>query len=128
MLEGMFVTVTRFKSYQGKSPFSIGARLLCRKDPNNIYDTEAFRVFARGGIAVGYIANSASTKANGTMSAARIYDYVGRQFLIEVCFSTQTKVICQVLQKDLQDPALLEAFLKPEEEQTVAELFPEDAQ
>lgn len=128
MLEGMFVTVTRFKSCQGKSPFPIGARLLCRKDPNNIYDTEAIRVFARGGIAVGYIANSASTKANGTMSAARIYDYVGRQFLIEVCFSTQTKVICQVLQKDLQDPALLEAFLRPEpeEEQTLAGLFPED--
>ena len=87
---------------------------------------------------MGYIANSASTKANGTMSAARIYDYVGRQFLIEVCFSTQTKVICHGIDdgKRFQTnahitnllSALLEAFLKPEEEQTLAGLFPEDAQ
>ncbi len=127
MLEGMFVTVTRFKGYQGKVPFTIGSRLLCCKDPNNTYDTEAIRVLARGGVMVGYVANSVSTKANGTMSAARIYDYVGNRFLIEVCFSTQTKVICQVLQKDFSDPALLKAFLQPDtpKEETLAEVFPE---
>lgn len=32
------------------------------------------------GSRVGYIANSANTKANGTMSAARIYDKVGDFF------------------------------------------------
>lgn len=127
MLDGTFVTVTRLKNHQGKSPFTIGAKLLCFKEPNNPYDTEAIRVLAPGGTAVGYIANSVSTKANGTMSAARVYDHVGDRFLIEVCFSTQTKVICQVIQKDFRDPAQLNAFLHPEpvKEQTLADVFPE---
>lgn len=127
MLEGMFVTVTRLKNNQGKSAFTIGAKLLCCKEPNNPYDTEAIRVFAPGGVAVGYVANSVSTKANGTMSAARIYDSVGDRFLIEVCFSTQTKVICQVLQPDFSDPNLLKDFLHPEpvKGSMLSEVFPE---
>ena len=35
MLSGIFITITGFKSYHGKTPFSIGAQLLCCKDPQN---------------------------------------------------------------------------------------------
>ncbi|MCI5615825.1 MAG: HIRAN domain-containing protein [Clostridia bacterium] len=114
MLSGIFITITGFKSYHGKTPFSIGAQLLCCKDPQNAYDSEAIRVLAPGGDTVGYVANSASTKANGTMSAARLYDHVGDRFLAEVCFTTQTKIICQIICQDIQDPALFQPFVRAE--------------
>lgn len=113
MLEGTFITVTGFRGLREKQPFPIGAQLLCCKDPDNTIDTEAIRVFAKGGRSVGYVANSASTKANGTMSAARIYDTVGDRFTVEVCFTTQTKVICRLLSPSIDDPAQLEDYRRP---------------
>ena len=110
MLDGIFVTVTGFKHYNDRAPFPIGEILLCCKEPNNPYDTEAIMVLSYGGYKVGYIANGAGTKANGTMSAARLYDRVGDNFLIEVCFSTNTKIICQVLAFDVTDPGVLERY------------------
>ena len=71
-------------------------------------------MLAPGGDTVGYVANSASTKANGTMSAARLYDHVGDRFLAEVCFTTQTKIICQIICQDIQDPALFQPFVRAE--------------
>ncbi|MGM9648448.1 MAG: HIRAN domain-containing protein [Butyricicoccaceae bacterium] len=115
MLDGIFVTVTGFKHYRDKLPFAIGAELLCCKEPDNPYDTEAIQVLSKGGYQVGYIANGVNTKANGTMSAARIYDRVGHCFLIEVCFSTQSKVICRVTQVDVKDEAVLKLFALDEE-------------
>ena len=102
MLDGIFVTVTGFHHYQDREPFPIGAVLLCCKEPENPYDSEAIRVLSAEGSKVGYIANGPSTKANGTMSAARIYDKVGDRFFIEVCFSTQTKIICKVIQSSME--------------------------
>lgn len=116
MLNGTFVTVTGFKHYKNKSPFSIGSVLLCCKEPENPYDTEAIQVFMEGGDTVGYIANGAGSKANGTMSAARIYDRVGDYFTIEVCFSTQTKIICQVTCPDVRDEKLIRQFTCPPED------------
>ena len=114
MLEGIFVTVTPQRGLRSKAPFPIGAELLCCKDPHNTYDTEAIRVFAKGGQAVGYISNSTNTKANGTMSAARVYDLVGDRFIVEVCFTTQTKVICRVLCRSVDDAATaLEDYRRP---------------
>ncbi len=110
MLEGLFVTVTGFSHYWNKTPFPIGAVLLCRKEPQNPYDSEAIAVWMQGGEKVGYIANSTNTKANGTMSAARIYDRIGDCFLIEVCFSTQSKIICRVTSPDVQDPEIISCF------------------
>ena len=113
MLEGIFVTVTGFRNYQNKLPFVIGAQLLCCKDPENTYDSESIRVFAKGGKQVGHIANSTAHKANGTMSAARIYDRVGDCFIIEVCFTTQTKIICKVIHSSLTDPEALQEYTPP---------------
>ena len=56
MLDGTFITVTSFKNFQGKAPFVIGAVLLCAKEPKNTYDTEAIKVFSKGGQAAGYVA------------------------------------------------------------------------
>lgn len=110
MLRGTFVTITGFSHYRDRNPFAIGYRLLCQKEPENVFDSEAVCVMARGGCRVGYIANSVNTRANGTSSAGRIYDRVGDYFLIEVCFSTQTKVICQVINFDVKDTQVLREF------------------
>lgn len=111
MIDGTFVTVTGFRHYRDRVPFSIGAELLCCKEPENAYDTEAIKVVAEDdGSRVGYIANSANTKANGTMSAVRIYDKVGDFFLVEVCFSTQTKIICRITDFNVTDETTLERF------------------
>ena len=117
MLDGTFVTITGFSHYRNKEPFSIGTLLLCCKEPDNPYDSEAIEVLTWGGVKVGYIANGASTKANGTMSAARLYDRVGKYFSIEVCFSTQTKIICQVVDFDVQDTGFLDDFFCEDEEE-----------
>lgn len=122
MLDGTFITVTSFKNFQGKAPFVIGAVLLCAKEPKNTYDTEAIKVFSKGGQAAGYVANSNVTKANGTMSAARIYDHVGNLFLVEVCFTTQSKIICQVICSDLKDRSVLDEFQRGK---TAADAFAE---
>ena len=99
----IYITVTGFNNYQGKVPLYIGARLLCRKDPMNPYDTEAISVIAPGGMTAGYV-------ANGTASAGRIYDGVGEFFLIEVRFSTNTKVICRIIDFDVKDRSVLARY------------------
>lgn len=106
----IYITVTGFNNYQGKVPLYVGARLLCRKDPMNPYDTEAISVIAPGGMTAGYVANSNTSKANGTASAGRIYDGVGEFFLIEVRFSTNTKVICRIIDFDVKDRSVLARY------------------
>lgn len=100
MLEGMFITVTGFKNHGDMAPFAIGRRFTCIKEPDNSYDDDAIRVVDQEGATVGYVANNAGTKANGTLTASRIYDRVGAVFAIEVCFTTRTKVICLITDTD----------------------------
>lgn len=102
MLEGMFITVCGFSKYQDLGPFNIGSRFICIKEPQNSFDDDAVRVTDDFGNTLGYIANSAQNKANGTLSASRIYDKVGGRFLVEVCFTTRTKVICLVVDSDFK--------------------------
>ena len=93
----LYVTITGFKHYYGKKPFAIGKRLLCKKDFNNEYDDDAIEVILGDVGTIGYIANSPYTKAEGTLSAGRIYDKVDDMFYVEVMFMTASKVICKVL-------------------------------
>lgn len=92
-----YVTIVGFNNYYGNRPFAIGTTLLCEKEPNNACDSEAIKaVFPFLGT-VGYVANSVHTRANGTLSAGRIYELVGDRFLVEVAFTTGTKVITRVV-------------------------------
>lgn len=90
------VSIVGFKNYFDKRPFAIGTKLLCVKEPDNVYDSEAIKVTFPVLGAVGYIANSIQTKANGTLSAGRIYEQVGDKFIVEVEFSTHSTVIARV--------------------------------
>ena len=97
MLDGLFVTVTGFKNAREMAVFTIGSRFICEKEPSNLYDDDAIRVVGPNGATVGYLANNAGTKAGGTLTASRLYDRVGSRFVIEVCFTTRTKIICRVV-------------------------------
>lgn len=91
-----YVSIVGFKNYFDKRPFAIGTKLLCVKEPDNVFDSEAIKVTFPVLGTVGYIANSIQTKANGTFSAGRIYEQVGEKFIVEVAFSTHSTVIARV--------------------------------
>lgn len=92
-----YVSIVGFMNYFDKQPFAIGTKLLCVKEPDNVYDSEAIKVTFPVLGTVGYIANSIQTKANGTLSAGHIYEQVGDKFIVEVAFSTHSTVIARVI-------------------------------
>ncbi|MDD3261098.1 MAG: hypothetical protein PHU79_04180, partial [Oscillospiraceae bacterium] len=77
-------------------PFRIGQLIRCRKEPENVYDDEAICCSLPMLGTVGYVANSPSTTAGGTMSAGRLYDRVPKRFYVRVCFTSFTKIICKL--------------------------------
>ena len=95
-MDEKYVTITGFFNYHGIGPLRPGRLVLCRKEPDNIYDSEAILCTVPVYGKVGYVANSVGTVAGGTMSAGRIYDNVCTAFYVRVMFTTQTKVICRV--------------------------------
>lgn len=92
----LYVTIVGFSHYFGIQAFPIGAQISCLKEPQNAYDSEAIKATISVIGTVGYIANSVNTKANGTLTAGRIYDRVGESFTVRVLFTTSTKVIAKV--------------------------------
>lgn len=92
-----YITITGMKHYYGLTPFKIGKKVKCEKEPKNPFDSEAIRVTLKHIGTVGYVANSPYTGATGTMSAGRIYEKVGKKFKAEVMFITSSKVICRVI-------------------------------
>ncbi len=95
-----YISITGFKNYHSSYPFKIGHLVRCEKDPDNAYDNEAIKCTMPAIGTVGYVANSCSTVASGTMSAGRIYDKVGKKFYARVMFTTFTKIICRVEEGD----------------------------
>ena len=96
----MYITITGFKNYYGLKPFRIGNIVRCEKDVNNQYDGDAIKATMPLIGTVGYLANSADTIAGGTVSASRIYDKMSDNFFVKVCFTTHTKVICDIIDED----------------------------
>lgn len=96
MEEHLYVTVTGFAHYYGKTPFAIGNVLICEKDPSDKFDSEAISVKLPIIGKIGFVANGRSNVAGGTMSAGRIYDKVDDTFYVRVMFTTQSKIICRV--------------------------------
>ncbi len=99
-----YITITGMNHYYGMKPFSIGKRVKCIKEKDNLYDDEAIKVVMKEIGTVGYVANSPYTVAKGTMSAGRIYEKVKKKFVVEVMFITSSKVICRVVEglKDME--------------------------
>ena len=92
-----YITIVGFNHYYGVTPFKIGKKIKCVKEPNNPYDGEAIKVTMKQIGTVGYVANSPYTVATGTKSAGGIAHKMKKKFTVEVMFITRTKVICKVI-------------------------------
>ncbi len=93
----MFITITGLHHYYGKKPFKVGKLVIIQKEPDNGYDDEAIRVTLPHIDTIGYVANSANTVYDGTMSAGRIYDKIDEYAYAEVLFITHSSVIAVVV-------------------------------
>lgn len=92
-----YVTVTGMKHYAGISPFKIGAKLKCIREPDNEHDHEAIMVIDPDLGKVGYIANSPYTVLRGTMSAGAVACRVRKRFTVKVMFVNNDFAICRVI-------------------------------
>ena len=101
----LYVTIVGFSHYCGINAFPIGMQLLCVKEPDNAHDNEAIKVTLPLIGTVGYIANGVNTKANGTLTAGRLYEKVGESFNVRVLFTTPAHVIARVEQSQPGAPA-----------------------
>lgn len=92
-------------------PVLPGDKVHLIKEANNPYDNEAIEVHCMAGevgaklagleasdnLKRGYVANSVSTKANGTWSAGRLYDKIGdNPTIAKVLFVKEHCVIAEV--------------------------------
>lgn len=84
--------------YYGLTPFKVGKKIKCVKEPENVYDSEAIRCQLKHVGKVGYVANSPFTVATGTRSAGGISYKVKKHFKVEVMFITGHSVICKVVE------------------------------
>ncbi len=95
-MKEQYITIVGFKHYYGITPFKIGKKIRCVKEPDNPYDSEAIKAVMKHIGTVGYIGNSPYTVATGTKSAGGIAHKVKKKFTVEVMFITSSKVICRV--------------------------------
>lgn len=96
VMKDKYVTIVSFSNFYGLRPFKIGNIVKCEKDSGNSYDAEAIKAVMPMIGTVGYLANSPTTIAGGTLSAGRLYDKFKNFFYIRVMFTTRTKVICKI--------------------------------
>ena len=92
-----YITIAGIDHYYGIKPFLVGKKFKCIKDKNNLWDSEAIKVYSKDIGTVGYIANSHYTVIKGTMSAGRIYEKVKKKFTVKVMFVTKSGVICKIV-------------------------------
>lgn len=97
-LKEYFITITGMGHYYGLTPFKVGKKIKCAKEPENVYDSEAIRCQLKHVGKVGYVANSPFTVATGTRSAGGIRHKVKKHFKVEVMFITGHSVICKVVE------------------------------
>lgn len=104
-MKEQYITITGTAHYYDLTPFKVGKKIKCVKEPENPYDSEAIRCQVKHIGRVGYVANSPFTVATGTKSAGGILHKVKKTFKVEVMFITGHSVICKVVDgiKDKKD-------------------------
>lgn len=99
-MKNTFITVTGLNYYLGTSPFKVGRLVKLVKDKDNSFDDEAIRVAMPYLDTVGYVANSSHTVYQGTLSAGRLYEHIGKTAYAQVMFITHSSLIARVLTKE----------------------------
>ena len=108
----MLITIVGIRNYEGRFPFSGGRQLIGVKEPDNKYDNKAIKILDVGNTTVGYVANNAHTKKDGTQTASEIYGRLGKYCVVEVVSSTPNDVICRIADADFKKDKITEYFIK----------------
>lgn len=96
----MHITIMAFNNLHGSKPLKLGGIVKLVKEPENEYDSEAIACEMRHFGKIGYVANSTSTVAKGTMSAGRAYDKISDEYIAKIQFIIGTNAIAKVLDGD----------------------------
>ncbi|MDR3291235.1 MAG: HIRAN domain-containing protein [Methanobrevibacter sp.] len=96
-MEKNYVTITGVGYYENLSSFELGEIIRLKKEPNNSYDHEAIKAEIPFTGKIGYVANSSTTVAKGTMSAGRIYDKIEEITYVKIIFITIKELICEFI-------------------------------
>ena len=126
-MKELFVTITGSKHYYGLTPFKVGKKIKCVKEPDNPHDTEAIRATMKLIGTVGYVANSPYTTAVGTKSAGAIGHKVKKKFTVEVMFIAGTHIICRVVDGRKEKKGKKEIMI-PTEAEVISETETLDSQ
>ncbi len=125
-MKNTFVTVTGLNHYLGTNPFRVGRLVKLIKEDDNIYDSDAIRVAMPYLDTVGYVANSVYTVYQGTCSASRIYEHIGKTAYAQVMFITHSSAIARILTKEeaieilSQEDDFFSDFVKPDKNKQAA--------
>lgn len=93
----MYITITGSQYYLGIDKYKIGEILYLKKDPDNIYDSEAIKIMTDKDVKCGYVANSVNTVAKGTHSAGFIYDQIKDKTKCKVLFVVEEYAIAELI-------------------------------
>ena len=95
--EKMFITINHLDDYGSTVYLRVGQKLKLKKDRDNCYDDEAIAVYDSHDTKTGYVANSVSTVARGTLSAGRVYDRIAEESECLIRFIYDDMFIAQVV-------------------------------
>jgi hypothetical protein len=96
----MYITILSFNNLHGSKPLKLDGIVKLVKEPENQYDAEAISCEMRHFGKIGYVANSTSTVARGTMSAGRAYDKISDEYIAKIKFIIGTSAIAKILSGD----------------------------
>ena len=90
----------QFNKLHGSKPLKLGGIVKLVKEPDNKYDSEAIACEMRYFGKIGYVSNSTSTVAKGTMSGGRVYDKISDEYFARIQFIIGTDAIAKVLSEE----------------------------
>ena len=95
-MDEMYFTITGCNYYFGNRFMEKGMKVKLVKEPDNEYDKEAIQVKIKGLGKVGYVANSPNTVLGDSMSAGRLYEYIGKKAKGSVVYVLSNGVVCKL--------------------------------
>lgn len=96
-LEDIFVTITGARHHFGNSLLKVGAILKLSKEPENPFDEHAISANLPALGIIGYVANSAGTLIEGTLSADELYQVLKDICYCRIMFKTDKGIIAKIL-------------------------------
>lgn len=95
-MKEMYFTIAGCSHYFGNGFMKKGMKVKLVKEPDNEYDKEAIQVKIKGLGKVGYVANSPYTVKGESMSAGRLYDWLGDKAKAKIVYVIDGGAVCKI--------------------------------